>query len=232
VTDYAPYQGGAFQPLSRTSGPLRPLRIPASIAMVALGLIGLEALIAGGLQASLYPATVSTAEATELQIAINTFLVEREHALAVLLVLLAGIAFVVWLHRARANLDGPGSQELTWTRGWAVGGWFIPLGNAVIPQLVVYEVDRVSERRADEAEGRPHEPHRTTAVAWVVLWSLFLIVSQVGNAVLNALEPGPAVLLGAVLGIFEAATAAGAILLVRQVTMNQERIRTAQQRPL
>lgn len=231
MTDYAPYQGAPSQPHPLALGPVRPLRIPAWIAMAALGLIGLEALIAGGMQASLYPATVSTTEATETQIAINDFLIQREQAVAVLLMVIAGIAFVVWLHRARTNLDRPGDRELTWTRGWTIGGWLIPLGNAVVPQLVVYEVDRYSNRLADEAEGRPHERRRAVALAWVVLWSLFLITSQLGGAVLDELDPGPSVLAGAALGIFEAATAASAILLVWHVTANQERLRLAQLRP-
>lgn len=226
MTDYAPYQGAPAQPHPLALGSVRPLRIPAWIAMVALGLIGLEALIAGGLQAALYPATVSTTEATDLQIAIDAFLTGREQAVALLLMLIAGIAFVVWLHRARTNLDR-GNRELTWTRGWAIGGWLIPLGNAVVPQLVVYEIDRYSELFADEAEGRPHERHRAVAVAWVALWSLFLIASQLGTPVLNELDPGPSVLAGAALGVFEAVTAGSAILLVWHITANQERIRLA-----
>jgi hypothetical protein len=229
VTDYAPYQGSAFQPVPLASGPVRPLRIPAWIASVTLGLIGLEALITGGLQASLYPATLSPADATDTQIAINDFLIQRERAVAVMLTLFAGVAFVVWLYRARTNLDRFGGRELTWTRGWSVGGWVIPLGNVVIPQLVVYEVDRHSERLADEVAGRPHRRHRAAAVTWVSLWSLFLVCSQVGDTVLDALEPGPSVLLGGVLGIFEAAAAVSAILLVWQITTHQDRIRLAQQ---
>jgi hypothetical protein len=198
--------------------------------MGTLGLIGLEALIAGGLQASLYPATVSTTGATDLQVAVDTFLLGPEQVVAVLLMLIAGTAFVVWLHRARTNLGRPGDRELTWTPGWTVGGWLIPLGNAVIPQLVVYEIDRYSERFADEAEGRPHQRHRAVALAWVVLWSLFLITSQLGGVLLDNLDPGPSVLTGAALGLFEAATAGSAIRLVWHVTANQERIRLAQLR--
>jgi lysylphosphatidylglycerol synthetase-like protein (DUF2156 family) len=229
VTDFAPYQGSAFQPPPLAVGPLRPLRIPAWIATAALGLIGLEALIAGGLQASLYPATVSTTEATDAQVALSMFLIEGEPVVAVLLMMLTGIAFVVWLHRARTNLEGPG-WDLTWTRGWSIGGWFIPLANTVIPQLVVYEVDRYSERLAEEAEGRPHRRRRAAAVAWVTMWSIFLAGSQLVGTVLDELDPGPSVLLGAALGLFEAATAGSAIVLVWHVTTNQERARLAQQR--
>ncbi|RSM51286.1 hypothetical protein DMB66_42175 [Actinoplanes sp. ATCC 53533] len=146
--------------------------------------------------------------------------------IGLLLLMLAGIAFVGWLHRARTNLDGPG-EELAWSRGWSIGGWFLPIGNFVIPQLVVSEIDRVSQRRADEVEGRPHERRRGVVVAWVVLWSVSVAISQLGQPVLDRLDPGPSTLLSAAMSLFEAAAAGSAILLVWQVTANQERIRMA-----
>jgi hypothetical protein len=230
VTEFAPYQGSAFQPPPACSGPVRSLRLAAWAALIALGLIGVESLVGAGLQAYLYPATTGAEEATETQYAISDFLVGRERGIAVALLLLTGVAFVVWLHRARTNLDGPHSGDLTWKRGWTIGGWFLPLGNLVIPQLVITEIDRESERRADEAEGRPHERQRGVVVTWVVLWSLFLLISQVGQSAVDALEPGPSVLLAVAFGIFETVTAGSAIMLVWRVTANQDRLRDAQTR--
>jgi hypothetical protein len=227
VTEFAPYQGGTFQPPPSHPGPARSLRVAGWVAMIALGLIGAEALAAAALQAFLYPAMVGAVDPTATQRAVDEFLHTGERLIATVLLIVAGTSFISWLHRARTNLDGPGGREMTWTPGWSVGGWLLPLGNLVIPQLVVSEVDRVSERRADEAEGRPHERRRGVVVAWVVLWSLFLVVSQVGRPALALLDPGPSVLLGSVSGIFEAVTAGCAILLVRRVTANQERLRAA-----
>ncbi|MFI7540995.1 DUF4328 domain-containing protein [Actinoplanes sp. NPDC049599] len=230
MTEFAPYQGGAFQPSPAFAGPARSLRVPARVTLVALGLIGAESLVGAALQAFCYPMAVGAGEPTAAQLAVADFLYLREPAVAAVLVLFAGLSFVVWLHRARTNLDGPDVEELTWKRGWSIGGWFLPLGNLVIPQLVVSEIDRVSERLADEAEGRPHERHPGVAVAWVTLWSLFLVVSQIGESVLGALYPGPSVLLGSAFGVFETVVAGSAILLVRQITANQERARAAADR--
>jgi hypothetical protein len=230
VTEYAPYQGGAFQPPPAYSGPARALRVPAWLAMIALGAIGAEALAGAGLQAYLYPATTGAVETTEAQYAVSDFLYGPEQGVATLLLVLAGISFVVWLHRARTNLDDPHSPELTWKRGWAVGGWFLPLANFVIPQLVISEIDRESERRADEAEGRPHERHPGVVTTWIVLWSLFVVVSQLGGSALQSIETGPSVLLAVGFGIFEAVTAGSAIRLVWRVTANQNRLRDARTR--
>lgn len=225
MTDYAPYQGGAFQPPPGFSGPARPVHVQAWIAMVALGLSGAEALVAAGLQAFTYPVLAGLDEPTGAQSAAHDYLSEQEPAVAGLLLLCAGLAFVVWLYRARTNLESPDAGELAWGRGWTIGGWFIPLGNVAIPQLVVSEIDRVSERRADQAEGRPHRRHRGVVVLWVVLWSITVAVNQVGELVLEELDPGPAALLTVAFGVLTAVAAGSAILLVRQVTTNQERVR-------
>lgn len=226
MTEHAPYQGGAFQQPPTYSGPARLLRLRAWIAMVALGLIGTKALVEAGLKAFIYPAVVDSADPVGARFAVDGLLFELVPIIGVLLLMVAGIAFVVWLHRARTNLDGPG-EELNWSRGWSIGGWFLPLGNFVIPQLVVSEIDRVSQRRADEAEGRPHERRRGVVVAWVVLWSLFMVISQLGQPMLDNLDPGPSTLLSAAMSLIEAVAAGSAILLVWQVTANQERIRMA-----
>ena len=60
----------------------------------------------------------------------------------------AGIAAfvlsVIWLYRAKVTTQRFGATRITWSPGWAIGGWFIPFANAVIPKLVLHEVERVS----------------------------------------------------------------------------------------
>lgn len=91
---------------------------------------------------------------------------------------------------------------------------------------MILEVDRVSERLAAEAEGRPHRRHPAVAVTWVVLWSLHLVAVQADNLVLDELDYGRAMLLlGAVLAILAAVAAGSAIVLVWRVTALQERFR-------
>jgi len=58
--------------------------------------------------------------------------------------LVAGVVVLVWLSRARANADAlyPAPHRLA--AGWAVGGWFVPIGNLVIPMIVVTDVVKAS----------------------------------------------------------------------------------------
>jgi hypothetical protein len=63
--------------------------------------------------------------------------------------LFTAVAFIVWLYRARANVERWGVGGLGWGPGWAIGGWFIPFANLVIPKLVVDAVYSGSDLPAD-----------------------------------------------------------------------------------
>src|SRR5215510_14201591 len=41
----------------------------------------------------------------------------------------AGIVFLAWFHRAHLNLPALGARGLTYTSGWAIGAWFVPILN-------------------------------------------------------------------------------------------------------
>ena len=222
MTEYAPYQGGAFAPAPAYEGPGRPLRIRALLAVIALGLIGAEALVAAGLLT--YMRRALSGGVDEATLAVARYFDGPRTAVVLVLLVLSSTAFIVWLHRARTNLDGADGWELNWKPGWAIGGWFVPLANFVIPQLVVSEIDRVSERRANEAEGRPYERRRGILVLWVVLWTVFQIQERTVTVALDRLAVDATVLVGLVGSLIEAAAAVSAILLVLRITANQERL--------
>jgi len=224
MTEYAPYQGSAFAPPPGHLGPAGLLRVRAVLAIIALGLIGAEALVATGMLAYTYRALSGADRMDGTMLAIIDYLDGPRTAVVLLLLVFSGTAFIVWLHRARTNLDGPADWELNWKRGWTIGGWFVPLANFVIPQLVVSEIDRVSERRANEAEGRPYRRRRGILMLWIVLWTLFQLQERTTTAALDRLAAEPSVLLAMVGSLIEVAAVASAILLVLRITANQERL--------
>jgi hypothetical protein len=57
--------------------------------------------------------------------------------------LVAVVAVAAWLYRSARHAVRLGGV-LAWSRGWAVGGWFVPVANLVIPYLVVRDVRRGS----------------------------------------------------------------------------------------
>ncbi|WP_328792092.1 MULTISPECIES: DUF4328 domain-containing protein [unclassified Streptomyces] len=50
--------------------------------------------------------------------------------------IVTGIVFIIWFHRVRTNAEAfaPGADKLP--RGWAIGAWFIPLANLVLPYRI------------------------------------------------------------------------------------------------
>jgi uncharacterized protein DUF4328 len=53
---------------------------------------------------------------------------------------------VIWLWRARKNLDSFPDTQPVLSAGWAIGGWFLPFANAIIPGRLMINVARQSSR--------------------------------------------------------------------------------------
>jgi hypothetical protein len=136
------------------------------------------------------------------------------------------VLLVVWSGQAHKASQVLWAGERSWTSGWSVGGWFIPFGNAVIPKMVLNEIERIAF--AARSGGRVGEGWRTmttSAVGWV--WWLAAIAGSLLNFAGNGLgtEPGASaaeVRLGYVLNcvgltVFAVGAAAGA-LFVRKLT--------------
>ena len=70
--------------------------------------------------------------------------------------------WIVWQHRHAKNARVLGQTEGLGP-GWAIGGWFIPLGNFVLPQLQLKQAAEAS----DPSGARKAPP---VLVAWWVLW--------------------------------------------------------------
>ena len=51
--------------------------------------------------------------------------------------------FLVWFNQAYKAGRSRGATNRRWGSGWAVGSWFLPFANLVIPKLVMNEADRM-----------------------------------------------------------------------------------------
>ena len=139
--------------------------------------------------------------------------------LDLLLLIGTGIVFIVWLHRARKNVDAWQPQFQRHSPGWAIGGWFVPIAGMVIPYRVVSDVLLDSDR--------PHNAWRRTnplVLTWWLLW--------IGSDVLALITRGSTGTVDALLrrttleSVNEVVTIAAAVLavfVVRQLTAAQTR---------
>lgn len=150
------------------------------------------------------------------------------------------IVFVIWFHRVRSNVEILAPQQgRRYSRGWAIGSWFTPVGWFWIPRSVALDVHRGSQPLATVA-GQPGVSRRVLH-SWWILWCAFwgfavfsgiMTVSfrtqldsdgntiPVSNGDLRVLQG-----LAITETVFKIAAAVALILLVRQITgMQQLRI--------
>lgn len=97
---------------------------------------------------------------------------------------LAGIAVLVWLHRVVRNNQSLGERYLRFSPGFAIGCWFIPFANLVLPYQAVREAWGASDPglRWSTPDTRRRSPGGGFVVAW---WLMFIAGSLAGLATLG-----------------------------------------------
>lgn len=138
-------------------------------------------------------------------------------ALAATFLVFVAIAMVllVWLSRARGNVDayGPGRQR--YGRGWAVGGWFIPIVNLVVPYRVTADVLAGSDTGTNNGTASGSGLLRLWWAAWLISGGFDLAAS-----LRTAVDGG--ILLNVVGRVTEAVAAILLLLVVRRITAAQQ----------
>jgi hypothetical protein len=87
----------------------------------------------------------------ELQLALDA--ASGMNAFASFSYVVTGILFLIWFASAYRSAKSRGATETRWGPGWAVGAWFIPFANLVIPKLTMNEIDRMSRPELTEPIG-------------------------------------------------------------------------------
>ncbi|MFD4670613.1 DUF4328 domain-containing protein [Lentzea sp. NPDC058450] len=81
-------------------------------------------------------------------------------------------AFIVWMYYARQNADEITSKhQHRFTRPWVIFGWFIPIANLFIPQMVMQDIWRGSDR-ANRMIALDQRPKSGLITGW---WLCFVI---------------------------------------------------------
>lgn len=105
-------------------------------------------------------------------------------AFQLLAMVVAAVAVIVWMHRTSKALSSRGATDRRWSPGWAIGGWFIPFANLVIPKLVFGEMERIAQvPYRGEPVGLQWKSFARTVTGdlWWFLWLSGNLVSVVGN---------------------------------------------------
>lgn len=102
-------------------------------------------------------------------------------------VLVTGIFFIRWFHAAYANLPVLGASGMRYGPGWAIGAWFIPIGNLVICYQIAGDIWRASDPEAPPEQGEdwPRRPVPPLLKWW---WGLWILGGVIGIAALPGLD--------------------------------------------
>ena len=145
------------------------------------------------------------------------------------------VLLIIWLYRAAKNNEALGRQNPRLGPGWAIGGWFIPVANLVIPFIIMDDVWRGADPSI--ARGDPGWRRSSTLGAiwaWLVTAVIFTIPSVIASSSgdVRADEPDKVrrddIL--RIIGAFGAILAAVfAIVVTRRIAARQEECLRAQQ---
>jgi uncharacterized protein DUF4328 len=118
----------------------------AGVLTVALALAGLASLAtAAALLLRARAIDRAAAETTTLLAVLDADqFVRAAYGANALLTIGTGLVFVFWQYRFTANADLLADHPLPLGPGWAVGGWFVPVANLVLPFLQLRQAARVS----------------------------------------------------------------------------------------
>ncbi|NEA43209.1 DUF4328 domain-containing protein [Streptomyces sp. SID11233] len=130
--------------------------------------------------------------------------------------LVAAVLFLVWFGKARGAAGTMDPFAFTRGRGWAIGAWFIPFANLVLPRRVASEMWNAA--RSPASESRWPDTGDAIVREW---WVLFVVMTLAENAVSrisgNLTDPGE-LTFAAVLYALVAVCTAGAALRAHRFT--------------
>jgi hypothetical protein len=210
--------------------PYRPTRAKAQWAAGLLGGVGLISLAGIGFRVN------ELLQLHELPSTVTLFRDQGPVAAGpgeIVVGLLAGgigiaaiVMWLVWQHGAHSNLAALGASGLKFRPGWAVGWWFIPLANGAMPYLTMRELRKASDSAAGAIDWRAR---RAPPLLWL-WWAACLVYIVLAFAAASLVVSAPAAVslweardvLLIVAAVVYAIAASLAILVVRDITSNQE----------
>ena len=210
-------------PLTPQYNPAQTLARIVRLLLVVVAIVSGLSLISSGV-AFLLPPFTGEEEFGENLGGLALALLDLGIALASFLVYLASaIFFLVWLYRSYRNLPafGTPARNLNYSPGMAVGSFFIPFVNLVLPYRAVRDLWRNS-LPADEAFLGPTSPP-----SWFPLWWFFWLMSGfVSNLYLrllasNRVDSTTVDLIGVVSDALTIIAAVFAIAVVAEIDQRQ-----------
>ncbi|MFD4241618.1 DUF4328 domain-containing protein [Streptomyces sp. NPDC058525] len=144
-------------------------------------------------------------------------------SLQLLTLLGTATVFIIWFHRVRVNGEIFRPDAFTLGRGWAIGAWFVPIGNLFLPFRTARQIWTASTQLAPDGSYRPVSAAPLTA--WWLVWVLAACVDRVYAQMYKYAETSEAARDASAVGVLSdllmVAAAVLAVLFVRKLTALQ-----------
>lgn len=133
------------------------------------------------------------------------------------------IFFLLWLYRAHDNLRALNPRSrLDHSPGWAVGSFFIPFVNLVVPYRAVREVWQNSGPPDETMFGLPNPPG-----VFPLWWTFWLLASFAGNISMRVsfnenIDQSTSTMVSMIAGVLSIVAAIFAYLVVDEIDKRQE----------
>ena len=163
--------------------------------------------------------------------------VSLSYVLWALLAIAIFVMLIVWSFRAHKATDTlrPGSRS--WSRGWTVGAWFIPLANYILVPMVLAEVHKIALAQRSGSTVDQGWRNRTVPgglILWFVLYGVGGILLGIGQALFSDDYPTEgSYRVGLIMMIVGAGMIAGAcVLAINFINAVSDRLRSPEQSSL
>jgi hypothetical protein len=95
---------------------------------------------------------------------------------AALPLLVGFVLLIIWTNKAyRVSSQAPIFQsQRKYTKGWATGAWFIPVGNLFVPKRVISEIEQILMPEDPDVSQRTRWQDRDKHVSGTIWWGLFV----------------------------------------------------------
>lgn len=137
--------------------------------------------------------------------------------------LFSAICFLIWIYRAAGNAPALDVMAPEFSPGWAIGGWFIPIGNLFIPYKVVKGLWIESDPIEEESLAFGTSSSDTTEIAlWWATWLAYNISTRLADMLFDSAGRATGEFL-VVSSISSVAGIASGILVIRILKMISSR---------
>ncbi|WP_405736206.1 DUF4328 domain-containing protein [Streptomyces sp. NBC_01537] len=140
--------------------------------------------------------------------------------LQILTLLATAVVFIVWFHRTRVNAEVFAPHAFTKGRGWAIGSWFVPIGNLFLPRRIAREIWDASTQAAPDGSWR--QASQAPLNLWWSLWIASTVLGRIAGNVYDTAEEADAIQQASAVmsasDLLDVASAVFAILFVRKLS--------------